>query len=96
MTALLDFMADACHYAQEHIDDPAAWPTDKYDREEYLQCVSHQMACFLSQNTKHGHNGVETAVVLGPLCEYPMKSAEEWKSILEKEVNDLGGWKNDE
>ena len=67
MTNLLQFMAKACHYAQAHIDDAEAWSSSASDREMFLQCVSYQMACFLSQNTLFGGDGVEGDVVLSAL-----------------------------
>ena len=56
---LLDFLANACYYAQEHIDCPDAWDKSKGYRENLLQCVSYQVACFLSQNTVDGGEGVD-------------------------------------
>lgn len=88
---LIDFMAEACHYAQEHVDDSEAW--QDHHREFYLTCASYQMACFLAQNTKYGHSGVESDVVISKLCERPMKSVKQWKKILEYHVTELGGWK---
>jgi len=90
---LVTFMAKACHYAQEHIDDPAAWPTSSVDREDFLQCVSYQMACFFAQNTVLGGAGVDWDVVIKELTEHPKKSEKEWKKILNKIAKKLGGWK---
>jgi len=98
---LIDFMANACYYAQEHIGDPDAWPNDEFEREQLLQCVSYQMACFLSQNTVKGKNGVDYDVVLRPLVSIKtnkdgimVKNKKEWKNILNKIVVELGGWKS--
>lgn len=97
---LVDFMAKACHYAQEHCGDSEAWTTKEHDREYLLQCVSYQMACFLAQNTVGGHNGVEWEVVINELTSTKkdknglmVKSIEEWKKILNKIAKELGGWK---
>jgi len=97
---LVDFMAQACSYAQEHCGDPQAWTTDKNERIQLLQCVSFQMACFLAQNTVQGDKGVEWEVVLEPLVStkrgkngFMMKSVEEWKKIINKIAKELGGWK---
>jgi len=97
---LIDFMAESCYYAQEHIGDPDAWSTDNADREKLLQCTSFQMSCFLAQNTVNGYNGVEWEVVLEPLvstkCDkngMMVKSIKEWKKILNKIAKELGGWK---
>jgi len=90
---LVTFMAKACHYAQSHIDDEAAWPVEPAEREDYLQCVSMQMACFLAQNTPLGNGGVEWDVVLGELVEHPMKSSNQWEKILNQKAKELGGWK---
>jgi len=97
---LLDFMAKACHYAQEHCGDPDAWPTDCDKRIKLLQCTSFQMACFLAQNTVNGSEGVEWEVVINELASNKrskngimLKSVSEWKKILRKIVKELGGWK---
>lgn len=89
---LLKFMAKACHYAQEHIDDKDAWSVLPEDREQLLQCVSYQMACFLAQNTHRGDNGVEWDVLFPEIIEHPGKSEEEWSAILEKRAQLYGGW----
>jgi hypothetical protein len=94
MKKLVDFMAEACHYAQEHIDDVDAWPHDESNRTSYLQCVSYQMACFFAQNTVDGFEGVEWEVVINQLVKNPMKSIQEWKKILNKIAKELGGWKS--
>lgn len=97
---LVDFMAEACNYAQEHIGDPQAWPTNLNKRLELLQCTSFQMACFLAQNTVNGDKGVECEVVLKDLIStkrdkkgFMEKSIPEWKKILNKIAKELGGWK---
>jgi hypothetical protein len=90
---LVSIMAKACHYAQEHIDDADAWPTDVLSRENLLQCTSFQMACFFAQNTPEGDNGVEWDVVLEELVERPMKSEEQWEKIIGDIAKELGGWK---
>ena len=87
--SLLDFMAKACSYAQEHIHE---WDISYESREEYLQCVSYQMACFLAQNTKDGSGGVEWEVFIEELTALPMKNEEQWRVIINKEANALGGW----
>lgn len=92
-SGLVVFMARACHYAQEHIDDAEAWSTDPADREDYLQCVDYQMACFLAQNTVKGDGGVECGVVLDELTAHPLKSVGQWLDILHARVKELGGWK---
>lgn len=99
---LLNFMAQACHYAQEHVGCPDAWTTCKSKREAYLQTVSFQMACFLAQNTKDGGNGVDWDVVLDELADNTInensqmtKSIEEWEKILKRIVDELGGWNDD-
>lgn len=90
---LLTFMAKACSYAQEHIDDGQAWPLGEAERTDYLQCVSFQMACFLAQNTVHGHNGVEWEVVIDELTEHPGKTERQWRAILDRIARkELGGW----
>ena len=97
--SLLDFMAKACYYAQEHVGDPDAWGKNIEDRESYLQCVSFQMACFLSQNTVNGRDGVDWSIVIEELTDTQLnkgmmvKSVKEWKKILQDIADDLGGWK---
>lgn len=90
---LVTFMAKACSYAQEHIDDAAAWDTGEGAREQLLQCVSFQMACFFAQNTRDGGDGVDWCVVIKPLIEHPMKSEKKWEQILNRIAKKLGGWK---
>ena len=90
---LIDFMAKSCHYAQEHVDDKEAW--DDNHREYYFTCVSYQMACFFAQNTIRGHGGVESDVVIGELCERPMKTERQWRTIIQKIAKELGGWKKE-
>ncbi len=98
---LLDFMAQACHFAQDHIGCPDAWPGDPNDRENMLQVVSYQMACFLSQNTLYGDTGVEWDIVIDELVDNTQnddgimaKSVDEWKKILnDLAMNEFGGWK---
>lgn len=97
---LLDFMAKACLYAQEHICDPQAWPQDKGNRSNLLQCTSYQIACFLAQNTVEGEAGVESNIILDDLAStkknadgFMIHSLAEWKKILNKLVKEMGGWK---
>lgn len=88
---LVEFLAQACHYAQAHIDDNEAWSTQEADREHLLQCTSFQVACFLAHNTVYGDGGVDWSVVIEELVQYPMKSIESWKSILDDKVKEYGG-----
>lgn len=89
---LIDMMAKACHYAQEHIDDPEAWDNSPVARTAHFGCVSYQIACFLAQNTHDGHFGVESDIILDQLVELPMKSEKQWKVILDTLAFRLGGW----
>ncbi len=89
---LVNMMAKACHYAQEHIENQDAWGTDKKATENLLQCTSFQMACFFAQNTNNGLNGVEWEIVIQPLVE-TIKSEDEWEKILNRIAKELGGWK---
>lgn len=84
------FLAQMCHYAQEHVGDPDAW--DHSDLDHLMQCTSYQVACFLSQNTRDGSSGVDWSVVHKDLCEMPVKSIEEWQKIINDSVEFLGGW----
>ena len=90
---LVTFMAKACHYAQEHIDDGAAWPTDEFSREQMLTCTSFQMACFLAQNTVLGSEGVDCNVIIDELTAHPGKSEKKWATIISRMAKELGGWK---
>lgn len=91
---LVDFLAQACHFAQEHIDDPEAWSLegDESSREVQLECTSFMAACFLSQNTVRGSEGVEWSVIIKELVEHPMKSIDEWRVILDARALELCGW----
>lgn len=90
---LIDFLAQACYYAQEHIDDADAWGIDKVNRENLLQCTSFQVACFLFQNTVYGNQGVGWDVVIAQLVEHPAKTIEQWKIIIAELAKQCGGWK---
>jgi hypothetical protein len=90
--ALVDFLAKACAYARQHIDDADAWPDDPDFREKSLQCVSFQVACFLAQNTSEGDEGVDCDVVLALLIEHPAKPEKTWRTIINGLAFDLGGW----
>lgn len=92
---LIRFMAQACHYAQDHItgwgyEDP------NVDREYLLQCTSHQIACFLAQNTVDGSDGVETEIVLEQLVSPEIREIEEWESIFKGIVEEFGGLKDEQ
>lgn len=87
------FMAKACMYAQEHIDDIDAWPHDDAIREMYLTCVSFQMACFFSQNTVHGKEGVDSTILIDELITLPKKTEKQWLRIIEMMAKEFGGWK---
>lgn len=91
--SLTSYLARSCYYAQEHIDDADAWDTSPDYRENLLQCVSFQVACFLAQNTVEGCDGVDWNVVIPELREHPMKSLEAWNKIIEDHAVALGGWK---
>jgi hypothetical protein len=88
---LLKTLAEACHYAQEHISCPDAWPQDAAFRENKLECVSYQIACFLAQNTHEGRAGVELDIILEDLIS-PMKTPGEWTIIISRLADFLGGW----
>lgn len=92
--SLIRFMALACYYAQGHINPD--WYDEDADRQLMLECTSHQMACFLAQNTVLGGDGVETEVVLEQLLDPPVREVEEWEGILAGLVEDLGGFKSEE
>lgn len=90
---LINFMAQACHYAQECTDEWSGG--DKWDRTMALECTSHQMACFLAQNTVMGNFGVESGIFIDQLVEIPMKSIDEWEKLIKEEVKSMGGLKLD-
>jgi hypothetical protein len=89
---LVQMLAKACMYAQEHIDDYSAWPINKDDRERLLQCTSFQVACFLAQNTRNGKEGVDWGVIIYDLIDIPMKDEKTWLKILNRKAEDYGGW----
>lgn len=91
--SLTYFLAKMCCYAQEHIDYPGAWPIDPASRSCYLQCTSYSVACFISLNTVEGVHGVESDIVIKELVEYPAKSEQEWRYIINKLSTLYGGWK---
>ena len=93
---LVNFMAEAMHYAQEHCGDPQEWAMDKENRAKRFACCSYQVACFLAQNTRNGSGGVEWEVILDDLCgtkPSPVKSIAQWRRILQGLAAVLGGWK---
>lgn len=89
--SLLSYLAQSCAYAQEHIDDLDAWPSDYVGRERLLQCTSYQVACFIAQNTNKGSSGVSSDIVLAELIQHPAKPASEWEAIIQDIVDDHGG-----
>lgn len=91
--SILDAMSHACRFAQDHIDDGNAWPTDEESRIQLLQCTSYQIACFLCRSTVLGEHGVDWSIVIDELSQHPSKSVKEWRKIINKKVKELGGWK---
>ena len=87
-----EMLAKACMFAQGHIDDLDAWPSGGAGRVKLLQCTSYQIACFLAQNTRYGHWGVDWSVIIDELVEHPMKSQKEWRKIINDLATKLGGW----
>jgi len=90
MKNLANILAQICHYAQSHIDDYDAWPKDKPARQDYLQCTSMTVACFLAQNTILGDEGVEWGIVIEKLVE-PIRNIKEWEKIFNQLIKNLGG-----
>ena len=88
---LLDFMAQSCYYAQEHCYE--WWKEDRPDIGDMFECTSYQMACFLSQNTVHGNEGVDWDIVYDNLNERRRISLREWTKILNDLAKEFGGWK---
>lgn len=88
----LRFLASLLYYAQGHCDDPEAWDVGLPARHERFECLSHTVACVLSQHTVHGDEGVDSAVVLGELSEHPAKSIDAWVEILNAKAELWGGW----
>lgn len=88
---LVPYLAQSCSYAQEHIDDLEAWPSLPAERSQLLQCTSYQVACFISQNTRFGKEGVGWEVVIEELVKHPAKSTSEWETIIQDIVNEYGG-----
>ena len=96
---LQEMIAKACHYAQEHVGCPDAWPTDESERECLLEVTSFQVACFLAQNTVYGHEGVGWEIVIAELTDptvnkqgMMVKSETEWLTIINGLAKEFGGW----
>ena len=85
---LLKFMAQACESAQDHMQ----YCLDEVNREDYLQCTTYQISCWLCHNTKDGRGGVETNIVLEDLIS-EFHSFEWWKRRLQNLVDEFGGWR---
>lgn len=89
--SLITVMAQICYFAQDHIRDGDAWDHSEDNLEYVLQCTSYQIACLLAQNTRDGLDGVEWGIVINELTTMPPKEIEEWETIIEEYVNELGG-----
>ena len=92
---LINYLAQSCHYAQEHIGDFSVWSKELADREKRLGCTSYQVACFISQNTIDGHLGVDWHIILDELIETTpaVKTVEQWETIIADKASLFGGWK---
>lgn len=89
MKNIVEYMAKSCVYAQEHFSGA------HLSRSELgfaLEVTSYQIACFLSQNTIAGPDGVDWDIVHAELCD-GIKSEAEWIEIIGKLVAKLGGLK---
>ena len=89
--SLITVMAQICHFAQDHVGDAEAWDHSKDNLEYLFQCTSYQIACLLAQNTRDGLDGVEWEIVIDELTTMPPKEIEEWETIIEGYVDELGG-----
>ena len=90
---LLTFMAQACRYAQQHcspFDGEDGF--DSASREIMFEPTSMMVACFLSQNTNNGDDGVCWDIVHTQLVEKEL-SEEQWCEIINNLAIELGGWK---
>lgn len=92
---LTKVLAQACHYAQDHIDHLSD-PEHEAERTKQLECVGHMLSCFIAQNTPQGCEGVSSDTLLDDLIAHPMKSTDEWEVIIDRVVQEYGGWKKKE
>ena len=89
---LVSILAKMCHYAQVHVSDPEAWSQDVDDRRRSFQCTSYQVACFISQHTVLGKEGVESDIVLNELAKPGVRTESEWVVILDSLIGYFGGF----
>jgi hypothetical protein len=83
----VDILAELCAFTQEYI----SYLSDENDKRMAEQLVSWQIACFISNYTKDGIEGVDPGVVL----EYSWTkylSKDEWKEKMKELVNYYGGF----
>lgn len=82
---LIETIAYICYTATTHTQD---WEDyTERDWEQLFQCTSFTVACFLSQHTKLGIEGVESDIILDHLCERPVKDLDEWIKIATNYVD---------
>jgi hypothetical protein len=86
-------MAQICHFSQENVGDPQAYPSKPDELSPYMVNTSYQIACFLAQNTVNGSGGVESDIILDLLCEMPFKSVAYWEGAIGQLVKDCGGFR---
>lgn len=86
--ALIETCTKICYYAQEHSCDGESWgPRNSPELWNWMQHTSFVVACFIAQNTPHGHEGVEWEVVQKELVG-PVLSMEQWEKIITKLVEE--------
>jgi len=84
---LIDICAQICLFAQSHSHDEEAWgPRNSDDLWYMMQHTSYTVACFISQNTPEGGEGVEWEIVqeelVGKVLDY-----EEWVKVITAKVD---------
>jgi hypothetical protein len=77
--ALIHICSKICEFAQNHSSDEDAW--DRSNLTSKMEHVSYVVACFISQNTKFGDEGVPFDIVLDELCG-EILTCEQWEKKI--------------
>ena len=93
-------LAQICYFAQSHVSDPESWTSNISKRHDYFTTVDFTIACFLTHNTPLGRKeGVECNIIIDDLANTALSengmmelSQKQWENIINKLVEDLGGW----
>lgn len=85
---LIHICSKICEFAQDHSSDEEAW--DRTDLNSKMEHVSYVVACFISQNTKLGDDGVPFDIVLHELCG-KILTEKQWERIISQLVFEFDG-----